>query len=1096
MLPFLNMRLYRGNNLNLSKHIEKLKNNQLTIENVLEEDDIIQDLKLNTNSQFIQILSNEAIRKLMDYATKMPASDDQKTGHKFPFNATEILCADNSAIQERIMNEITYKESIFYEQLNENKEEDQKEKKEEKDGEEDKKEEKNVDEKKEEKIEEKVEAGEKKQESGFVSGLNAALNKVKEEQKNEEKEKEKKENTEKPSENKPNETNKEKKEEVEREEINQEEKKEEPKKEESPKSEEKKEESPKSEEKKEESPKKEEKKEEPPKIEEKKEEPTKPEEKKQETPKTEEKKEEPAKPEEKKEEPAKPEEKKEETPKIEEKKEETPKIEEKKEETPKTEEKKEEPKKEELPKTEDTSKKEEAKKEDVKTELPTPGDAKKEEKKPEEVEEKKEEEKKEEPKNEEKKPEENEAVNPEETKPNEKKQEKPEDEQEKGEEPKKEENEEENEEEEKGQHKHSLKDDEEDNQNNNEENEDSENENEEDVKTVIIYDNIDYLFLFLQQNKETVSNHVLVGYFYKILNHLISSQAIKIVNYIFDYPYKSKFDVLDAIVTNLNRKSMGSIVNKLLLFTDESTDLTDKKKILAKKMLEELEKTDEKEKYECICDVLASTLNNKSFYLSFMSDSDLVDLLFCLLEKSVENQKKLICVINLLIKVNDNVLKNLSNHCTKSLLQENPLDFMSLFNYDTSYPLDEKQIDTGEMDEINKKVLLSLFNTLKKTEFKFFEDLGTYNQDNEEFLTTYQQKQKKIGMKKLAQTEFLRTILDVFVNANYSQIHEKEIEELIQILNKKNIFYYCHKLFFDFPFSNIYQTYYNQIIDIVTNQSSPSCLIESFFKYSDGKEERNLVTDLMNHFNNNMKFKFNSENISFNPCSSFEITLLNKFNNTENENIKKLFTENNDLKVFDKVLGEEINRIYNQKLLLSDTLGANFGSEDEKPLQTFGKASFMEIIEEDIEIYNIYKNGGDYETKFNEKIEREKAEREKAEQEIVGEEEENKDEHINPDDEEENEEGVEELGAEKDGEEGEEANKTGEEGEQKEDQDKEKENENEKEKGDEKIDTSDEQKSESTDEEGEKKEFNDVNFWKPEIKPTDDIMSSIISDLE
>ena len=694
--------------------------------------------------------------------------------------------------------------------------------------------------------------------------------------------------------------------------------------------------------------------------------------------------------------------------------------------------------------------------------------------------------------------EENAAVNPEETKPNEKKQEKPEDEQEKGEEPKKEENEEENEEEEKGQHKHSLKDDEEDNQNNNEENEDSENENEEDAKTVIIYDNIDYLFQFLQQNKEIVSNHVLVGYFYKILNHLISSQAIKIVNYIFDYPYKSKFDVLDAIVTNLNRKSMGSIVNKLLLFTDESTDLTDKKKILAKKMLEELEKTDEKEKYECICDVLASTLNNKSFYLSFMSDSDLVDLLFCLLEKSVENQKKLICVINLLIKVNDNVLKNLSNHCTKSLFQENPLDFMSLFNYDTSYPLDEKQIDTGEMDEINKKVLLSLFNTLKKTEFKFFEDLGTYNQDNEEFLTTYQQKQKKIGMKKLAQAEFLRTILDVFVNAYYSQIHEKEIEELIQILNKKNIFYYCHKLFFDFPFSNIYQTYYNQIIDIVTNQNSPICLIESFFKYSDGKEERNLVTDLMNHFNNNMKFKFNSDNISFNPCSSFEITLLNKFNNTENENIKKLYTENNDLKVFDKVLGEEINRIFNQKLLLSDTLGANFGSEDEKPLQTFGKASFMEIIEEDIDIYNIYKNGGDYETKFNEKIEREKAEREKAEQEIVGEEEENKDEHINPDDEEENEEGVEELGAEKDGEEGEEAIKAGEEGEQKEDQDKEKENENEneKEKGDEKIDTSDEQKSESTDEEGEKKEFNDVNFWKPEIKPTDDIMSSIINDLE
>ena len=162
MLPFLNMRLYRGNNLNLSKHIEKLKNNQLTIENVLEEEDIIQDLKLNSNSQFLSILSNEAIRKLIDYATRMPSSDDQKIGHKYPFNATEILCADNSSIQERIMNELQYKESEFYEDLKEgkddkeNKGDEKVDKKEEKEGEENKNENKNTDEKKEEEKKKKL----------------------------------------------------------------------------------------------------------------------------------------------------------------------------------------------------------------------------------------------------------------------------------------------------------------------------------------------------------------------------------------------------------------------------------------------------------------------------------------------------------------------------------------------------------------------------------------------------------------------------------------------------------------------------------------------------------------------------------------------------------------------------------------------------------------------------------------------------------------------------------------------------------------------------------------------------------------------------
>ena len=107
MLPFLNMRLYNRNNYHvLQPFIEKMKSNQLTIENILEEDDIIQDLKTNQNSQFLYMISTETIRKLIDYATKMPASDDQKIGHKYPFNATELLCCDNNGIIEKFMNEI------------------------------------------------------------------------------------------------------------------------------------------------------------------------------------------------------------------------------------------------------------------------------------------------------------------------------------------------------------------------------------------------------------------------------------------------------------------------------------------------------------------------------------------------------------------------------------------------------------------------------------------------------------------------------------------------------------------------------------------------------------------------------------------------------------------------------------------------------------------------------------------------------------------------------------------------------------------------------------------------------------------------------
>ena len=1010
MLPFLNMRLYGRNNLNLNKHIEKMKNNQLTIENILEEDDIIQDLKLNTNSQFLSMLSNEAIRKLMDYATKMPEVDDQKIGHKYPFNATEILIADNSEIQSRIMNEMKYKESEFNEEQKEEKEnegEENKEKKEEKEPEAKKEEDKKEGESKEEGNKDKDKVEEKKPSGGFLQNINKAIHDIKEDDKKEKAEdtKEKKEEAEKKDESKP---------------------------------EEKKEEKP--EEKKEEKP--EEKKDEP-KPEEKKDE-AKPEEKKEEKPEE--------KPEEKKDE-SKPEEKKEEKP--EEKKDEA-KPEEKKDET-KPEEKKDESKPE--------DKKDEAKPEE-----------KKDESKPEE--------KKDEAKPEEKKDETKPEENKDEAKPEDKKEEeKPEGENEEKKEDKEEEsgNPTEDNDEEKGQHKH--KNTEEDDEKDNEDNEES--ENEEDTKTVSVYDNIDHLFEFLKASKETVSNHVLVGYFYKILNHLITSQSsTKIVQYIFDYPYKNKFDLLGAFVNNLNRKSMGSIINKLLLFSEESSqfDFEKSKAILIKKMLEELEKTDEKDKYECICDVFSSTLTNKSFYALLMSNNELVELLFSLLEKSTGNPKKLISIMNLLIKVNENVLKNFSTHCTKNLIPENPLEFMNMFNYESSYPMDEKQITDEEMNEINNKVLSSMLNTLKKNEFKFLEDLGEYTQDNAEFKTTYLRDQKKIGMKKLAQIEFLRTILDIFVNA----------------YNAGNIFYNCHKLFFDFPHSNIYQIFYNQIVEIVLNGASPENLVEYFCKYTDEqKVERNLVKDLMDNFFNKMKFTFSEQNVSFDSNVSFDVTLLNKIVTSENEKVKKLFENDNDFKVFNEVLGDQINNIFNQKLLLADNLGTNMGDgDDEKPLPTFGKLSFMEIVDEDTDIYNLYKKGEDYKTKLNEKLEREKAEREKMEQEIVGEEEENKDEQI--EDNEENEEGVEEAGVEKNEgeEEGEENNENnnenGNENEKKEDEANKKENENENEESNESMD----KKSESTEESVEEKKYNDVNFWNAPIQPTDDIMSSILNDIE
>ena len=958
MLPFFNMRLNRNYNMAiLQPFIDKMKRGELTLENILEEDEIIQDLKTNQNSQFIYFLSNEHIRKLIDYATKMPKSNDKNVGYKYPFNATEILCCDNNAVMEKIMNEIHLGGDS-------DEEEDEKE---------------NKEEEKEENSEEKKEENEE-----FVE--------VKED---ENKEKEAIPEPSQPQEQiKPPEQNEEKPEEVEKNEAS---------------------------------------------------EPPKEKEVKEEEPKNEEpKKEEEQNPEEEKKEKA------EEPPKAEEKVEEP-----KKEEPPKTEEKVEEPKKEEPPKTEGEQKPEEEKKEEAQKPEEKAEEPKKEEPLKPEEEQPKDEPTKEEPKAEE--------LNKKEGEMQEEAGNKQENEEEPKQEPEVQGNEEEHEPEQ-------------------EKDEEQEKDDEEQGKEyTVIYDNVDYLLGFLNESEETKSNYVLVGYFYKILNHLFNSQSSKIVQYIFDYPKKNEFDVLGLIVKNMKRKSMGEIVNKLLLFQEEGgDDFLPKRLELLEKVLEELKETTEEDKYECICSTLESTFYNKAFFLEFMKDPKYLDMMYTILEKSQGQSRKLVAVLKLFINIHENILKNEDKRSTVSVAQENPMDFLSLFN--GGYGLEEtsQKEANPEVEQIVDKVFTNLITLIDKNNFNFLNDLDDYSQpENSEFMTTYQKKQKRLGMKKLSQIEFFRTILDILVNA-YAKYKAQPIgESIINIINKaqkKKLFWKMHKLFFDFPFCNLYQTFYSQILDIILNENSPESLIKYTFIEEEGEEKKNLLQIFIDKTINEMQFKFQSGRIAFNPNYSFQVSILNKVIESTNPYMKELIKDNQNLAAFDTILGKEIDTIFKQKLLLSGDKDIQLGPSiplmsKEEDLKYFGKKNFMEILEEDNQIYRIYTEGGDYEKLLNAKKEREKKEQEERKK---------SEEEANEAGEEEQEEPNVQIGL------GDSINNF-------DDGEQEKEVKKDEDEFKEKLDSGTEEPSEETEED---KSFNDVNFWKPSITPDDNIMNAFLTDLD
>ena len=620
------------------------------------------------------------------------------------------------------------------------------------------------------------------------------------------------------------------------------------------------------------------------------------------------------------------------------------------------------------------------------------------------------------------------------------------------------------------------KDDEKENSKKEEKEEDDDSEKEHEIKSTTVYDNVDYLLNFLKSPEEAKSNYVLVGYFYKILNHLFTSQSTKIVKYLFDYPKKKDFDVLDSLIKNMNRKCMGEIIKKLLLFNEENYgDFVKQKMELLFRVLEELKTTKDEQKYECICSTLESAFYNKAFVIEFMKDEKLIANLYNILDESKEQPKKSIAIMKLLIKINENILKNIDGRCTTPLEQENPMDIIYMFSNNYVSPEDLTKDPEANMEELTKNLIVNSFNCFEKNKFSFIEDLDSYSEkDNSEFNTTYQKPQKKMGMKKLAQIELFRTILDILVNAYAKCDMNEETLKIIEIIKERKIFPKIHKLFFDFPFNNLYQAIYIQIMDIILNEFSPELLIKTVFDDKDEKG-KNIIEKFIGNSIDNIKFSFISNRTAFHPNFSIEVSLLSKIFLSTNEFLINLIKENKNLEAYHKVLGEEVKKIFEQKLLLIENEVNIGGPEDDanKSLTYFGKKNFMELLEEDIDIYKKFLKGEDYQKYLDEKKERERIEQEeKKKEELEIDRKLNDDEYFN---EIENEE---------------EANN--EKNEAKEDNDEEdnEKNKNEEEKGK-------EESEKNTSEESEKdKIYNDVNFWKAEIVPNDEIMSAVLNDLD
>ncbi len=126
MFPFSFQSFFPGTSSMISSTLEeKLQKGDCKLEDLLDEPNIVFDLKTGNNKLF-KFFNRDKIKKLIRYITIEAENDDQIIGHKYPFIANDILSSDITLISDYfVLNDNEYKEK--HKSVNNEKEDEPKE---------------------------------------------------------------------------------------------------------------------------------------------------------------------------------------------------------------------------------------------------------------------------------------------------------------------------------------------------------------------------------------------------------------------------------------------------------------------------------------------------------------------------------------------------------------------------------------------------------------------------------------------------------------------------------------------------------------------------------------------------------------------------------------------------------------------------------------------------------------------------------------------------------------------------------------------------------------------------------------------------------
>ena len=528
----------------------------------------------------------------------------------------------------------------------------------------------------------------------------------------------------------------------------------------------------------------------------------------------------------------------------------------------------------------------------------------------------------------------------------------------------------------------------------------------------LVHSVLDHIFSFLD-DKTSIENTVLSGYFNRIVNYLIKTKTRLTLEYLLLHREK----LITKLIANINNISISNIISNILnALTEENTpEANEKYMIIVNSCIEYISKIENNSEedinsVEFICDLLINhIIYNNKIKFSKIIDANIINniekIIIKFYENYEQNSSKILCLINLLTKMNKSILSNLSKKITT-----------------TKNPDDTKLEMINLINAIDKVANQYISFTSKRNDFKelvynsFLNNYVSYcnsmnniclciinnqiiqrqntNEKKETLMTPFsEQKLEKYKSSNIVELEYIISVFDIYVNLwNIFLEDEKKsefIKEKIEQLIKTNFFKLMLEDYLKYKHNNFLSNIMVDLIKIVfDNIIAPKELMLNILQIESNDSENNkdnLISLLINDLIQNTKFIYStSENKANQLLFSSNVTILNYIFSCQNPDIIEILNKLEKEKFFYKHFISNINNIFSKKLFKTDSndsevdkinsLGIKLGfgnilSQSNSNIE-FSVESLNNTIEFYLKLYDKYIKGEEYESLFDERKKR------------------------------------------------------------------------------------------------------------------------------